>query len=81
MNSTNQDHNPILAEIISNHPTVSKENFKRAESGTIHEVYLSENFVIRIRHNDTSILERENQLLKTLNNPLIPQILFTGSVN
>lgn len=68
-------------EIITAHSFLKDEDFFRAESGTVHEVYLSKNYVIRIRENKSLILERESLLLENIDHQLIPKVLSKGEIN
>jgi len=71
----------ILKKISTIHPLLSRENFCRAKSGTVHEVYLSEKYAVRIRKNNPDILIRESYLLKSIKHSLIPSVLYEGSIN
>jgi aminoglycoside phosphotransferase (APT) family kinase protein len=73
------DYLNIIVQLKTVHPLISKENFMPAQSGTIHKVFLSNNFVIRFRENNQEILIREKELLEKINHPLIPRILAAGN--
>ncbi|MFA6105497.1 MAG: aminoglycoside phosphotransferase family protein [Patescibacteria group bacterium] len=60
---------------------LQKENFKIASNGTHHKVYISNKYVIRFRDDNQKILAREVKLLKQLNHPLIPRVLWSGYIN
>jgi fructosamine-3-kinase len=59
---------------------LAEENFVRAQSGTRFFVLLSENYVLRFRDDDPSLLVREAELLGKLENPLIPEVVWSGKV-
>lgn len=50
------------------------ESFKRAEKGTRSEVYLSQNFVIKINKN-IPLLKHEASVLRSLNSNIVPEIV------
>lgn len=62
-------------------PFLKNEKFSPALSGTNYKVFLSKNFVIRFRDKAPDLLLREAQFLKKLNHPLIPKVLWVGTVN
>lgn len=62
-------------------PTLAKESFKPATSGTRYTVFLSKNFVIRFRDKEPNRLERETKLLQSLKHPLIPEIVWQGEIS
>lgn len=62
-------------------PFLKNEKFSPALSGTNYKVFLSKNFVIRFRDTEPDLLAREAKFLKKLNHPLIPKILWVGTVN
>ena len=69
-----------IAQIKSQFGDIANENFVLANNGTHHEVFLSNRYVIRFRKSRSDILRRESDFLKKLNHPLIPKILWMGSV-
>ena len=60
---------------------LQKENFEAAPDGTHYKVFLSNGHAIRFRDDNPKLLLREADFLKQLNHPLIPRVLWTGSVN
>ena len=70
----------LISEITTFAPWLAGQVFKRASSGTRHEVYLSDQYVIRISHNDTELIRRESELLHALHHPLVPTVLWNGAV-
>lgn len=73
--------NDILKKIIAQRDFLQEEHFLPAESGTVHEVYLSTEYVVRIREKQRAILSRESTLLRSLNHPLIPKIICEGAID
>ncbi|OGM95007.1 hypothetical protein A2524_02860 [Candidatus Wolfebacteria bacterium RIFOXYD12_FULL_48_21] len=57
------------------------EHFEPATDGTHYKVFLSHNYVIRFRDDNPDLLLREVDLLKHLEHPLIPNVLWVGNVN
>ena len=69
-----------IKELQEKYRFIAAESFKSAESGTIHNVFLSKIYVIRFRQQDKDILKRESELLKSLNHLLIPRVLASGTI-
>jgi hypothetical protein len=65
----------LLQIIIKGNPYLANEDFSKAKNGTHYCVFLSSNYVIRVREKGQKILHRETDLLKTLDHPLIPDII------
>jgi len=59
---------------------LAKESFLPAKSGTRNTVFLSANFVIRFQDKESNRLKREVKLLKSLQHPLIPKIIWQGEI-
>jgi len=59
----------------------SGETFRKADSGTKHTVFISDDFVIRLREHDKEILARESDFLTKINHPLIPKVLSSGELD
>ena len=70
-----------IDKIKEKFPLIQNENFKSAQNGTHHKVFISDNYVIRFRDENPDLLQRETKLLKELKHPLIPRILWSGKVN
>lgn len=66
---------------MTKHKFLGKEVFLRAESGTIHKVFISKNYVLRLRTEDQEILGREVDLLNKVRAKLIPKVLAFGKVD
>lgn len=62
-------------------PALKNEIFESASSGTHHNVFLSQDYVIRFRENNQEILSREAGFLKQFNHPLIPKIVWIGKTD
>ena len=70
-----------IDKIKKKFPVAQNENFKPAQNGTHHKVFISNNYVIRFRDENPDLLQRESKLLKELKHPLIPRILWSGKIN
>lgn len=62
-------------------PFLRGEHFQRASTGTHHEVFVSEHYVIRLRQENPKLLAREVVFLKEMDHRLIPKIIWSGTVN
>lgn len=60
---------------------LADENFSPALSGTRFVVFLSDNYVIRFRDDNPSLLLRETRLLGKLENPIIPKVVWQGEIS
>lgn len=74
------DYLKNIEKLKEKYKFIAAENFKPAETGTIHDVFLSKTYVIRFRQQDKDILKRESELLKGLNHSLIPMVLASGGI-
>src|SRR3972149_10500230 len=70
-----------IDKIKKKFPVAQNENFKPAQNGTHHKVFISNNYVIRFRDENPDVLQRETKLLKELKHPLIPRILWSEKIN
>lgn len=70
-----------IEKIKKEFTVLRKENFEVAQSGTHHKVFLSDKYVIRFRDDNPKLLSREVNLLKRLNNPLIPKVQWAGEID
>lgn len=70
----------LLDKIIAVHPELKNQNFVPSEHGTKHDVFISDNFVVRIRNENLGILRRESDFLLTITYPLVPKVLWSGDV-
>lgn len=57
-----------------------EERFVVAPSGTNYKVFISDNYVIRFRDDNSELLLREVNQIKQLDHPLIPKILWSDKV-
>ncbi|MBI3671219.1 hypothetical protein HY249_00285 [Candidatus Azambacteria bacterium] len=71
----------LFIEKIKKLAGIKEENFHQATRGTRHNVFISDRYVIRFRDDDNNILLREADLLKTIDNPIIPKVVWTGDVD
>ncbi len=71
----NQEEKKILDIILNKNLYLSREEFCRAGDGTHYFVFLSENYVIRVRREGQEILFREAELLQQLNLSLVPKVI------
>ena len=81
MNINMQKYLLKIDKIKKKFPVAQNENFKPAQNGTHHKVFISDNYVIRFRDDNPDLLRRETKLLKELRHPLIPRILWSGKIN
>lgn len=59
-------------------PFLKKERFVRAQHGTHHAVFLSEQYVIRSRVQDKNIVAREALFLSEVQHALVPKTIWDG---
>lgn len=60
---------------------VKNETFSRVLSGTRSVVFSSDNYVIRFRDDHPELLQREADFLKQLDHPLIPKVVWVGTID
>jgi len=70
-----------IDKIKKGFPALGDENFTKATTGTHYKVFVSENYVVRFRDDNPDLLKREADLLKKLDHPLIPKVLWLGKID
>jgi serine/threonine protein kinase len=60
---------------------LKEEDFEIVQGGTHYKVFLSDNYVVRFRDDNSKLLLREVNFLKQLKHPLIPKVLWAGRIN
>lgn len=71
----------LLSRIKKEFIILQKENFEVAPHGTHHKVFLSKEYVVRLRDDNPELLLREVNFLKQLDHPLIPRVLWVEKVD
>lgn len=70
-----------IKKIKNKFTILKKESFIPASNGTNYKVFISNNYVIRFRDDNTNLLLREVKFLKQLDHVLIPKILWFGEID
>ena len=80
MRSDRKDHLERITLLKEKLSFLKGEDFEPARSGTHYKVFLSDGYVLRFRDDDPELLFREVELLKELEHPLIPKVLWSGKI-